>query len=187
MAGGHNGGTFWDPLTWNSARMDTVERNIFLVTVRSLARSARSRFWRVHDHVPRLDPKYSTLGYNKFWCFVVDTGLTATQTNIKCDGTIPAADHGPRDAYRLGWHQQLTREFSKIIPDGLLTPVRTCSTSSASRRRWASATATLAPDTNIVDPQNSEARAMVTVGSSSASPGPLEGLHGGRYGLHARG
>jgi hypothetical protein len=156
-AGGHNGGTFWDPLTWNSARMDTVERNIFPVTGSkpgAIGTALGSGVYMTTYH--ELDPKYSTLGYNKFWCFVVDTGLTATQLNIKCDGTIPAwLTTVPTT--RTGWDgTNVTREFSKIIPDGLLTPGSHVQYFFRKSQSLGVGTATLAPDTNIVDPQNSE-------------------------------
>jgi len=72
------------------------------------------------------DPKFATLGVNKFRCFVVDTTKSATSSpagqNVVCDGTVPAwLSVVPQS--RTGWDgTSVTKEGSKIIPDGLLTP-----------------------------------------------------------------
>jgi hypothetical protein len=120
--GNHHGNVWWDYLTWNSARLDTTERNIFPVA----GKITTSRFgtsgvgWMTTYH--ESDPKFNTLGYNKFRCFMVDTAGSATQTNIICDGTVPVyLTTVPQS--RTGYDgSNVTKEFSKIIPDGLLTP-----------------------------------------------------------------
>ncbi|MBI5169986.1 MAG: hypothetical protein HZA61_10895, partial [Candidatus Eisenbacteria bacterium] len=156
-AGGHYGGTFWDPMTWNSARMDTVERNIFPVTGSkpgAIGTSLTAGQYMTTYH--ELDPKYSTLGFNKFWCFVVDTALSATQLNIRCDGTVPAWLTTVPPS-RTGWNgATVTREFTKIIPDGLLTPGSHVQYFFRKSQSLGIGTAVLAPDTNTVSPQNSE-------------------------------
>src|SRR5262249_5301814 len=72
------------------------------------------------------DPKFATLGISKFKCFVIDTTKTASSTpaldNVSCNGVLPAwLTTVPQS--RTGWDGQAsTKEFTKIIPDGLLTP-----------------------------------------------------------------
>jgi hypothetical protein len=72
------------------------------------------------------DPKFATLGVNKFRCFVIDTTKAAasspTLNNVNCTGVIPAWLTAVPQS-RTGWDGNLqTKEFTKIIPDGLLTP-----------------------------------------------------------------
>jgi hypothetical protein len=123
--GTHNGPGGWDPLTWNSCRMDTVEMNVFPVgggvpTGTSLTPG------RYMTTIHESDPKFVTLGVNKFKCFVIDTTKAATSTatlnNVNCTGAVPAWLTAV-PAARTGWDgSTTTKEFSKIIPDGLLTP-----------------------------------------------------------------
>ncbi len=156
-AGGHNSGTFWDPMTWNSARMDTVEINIFPVTgSKPGAISPAITGGRYMTYYHDLDPKFSTLGFDKFRCFVVDTNASAVQTNIKCDGTVPAwLSTVPQS--RTGWNGAvLTKEYSKIIPDGLLTPGSHVQYVFRKQDQALTSGVFLVPDTNTVSPQNGE-------------------------------
>ncbi len=115
--GDHFGGTRWDYLTWNSARCDSAQVNFF-------GNSPAANTWMGTYH--ESDPKFATLGTNKFKCFIVDTTKAATSTgalnNVICDGTLPAwLTTVPQS--RTGWDgSATTKEFTKIIPDGLLTP-----------------------------------------------------------------
>ena len=86
-AGDHHGHTSWDHLTWNSARMDTTQLNMFPVggavpTGTGLTPGA----WMTMYH--ESDPKYATLGVNKFKCVVIDTTKAATSSpalnNVNC-------------------------------------------------------------------------------------------------------
>jgi len=117
-AGAHAGGV-WDYLTWNSARCDTAENNVFPVTGK-ITGGIVGGTWAnmLHDS----DPHFATLGITKFRCFMQDTAGTAANNNILCDGTIPAwLTTVPQD--RTGWDGvATTQEYTKIIPDGLLTP-----------------------------------------------------------------
>jgi hypothetical protein len=126
-AGTHNGHTRWDPLTWNSARCDTTEINVFPVQgiVSSVLGGATStRAWMSCYH--EADPKFAALGINKFKCFVIDTTKAASSTgtldNMSCNGVVPAwLTTVPQS--RTGWDgSATTKEFTKIIPDGQLTP-----------------------------------------------------------------
>jgi hypothetical protein len=80
--------------------------------------------WMADIH--EADPKFATLGVNKFKCFVVDTTKAATSSpslaNVVCDGTVPAwLTTVPQS--RTGYDgSNITKEFTKIIPDGILTP-----------------------------------------------------------------
>src|SRR5262245_3229314 len=119
-AGTHAGG--WSPLVWNSARCDTSELNIFRVGGITNTGFPGSYMTMLHEG----DPKFNTLGFLKNKCFVADTTKAATSSpsgqNVVCDGTVPAwLTTVPQS--RTGWDGQAqTREFTKIIPDGLLTP-----------------------------------------------------------------
>jgi hypothetical protein len=100
--GSHTGPNGWDPLTWNSCRMDTLELNIFPVggavpTGTSLLPG------RYQTTIHESDPKFATLGVDKFKCFVVDTTKAATSTatlnNVNCTGV---AHDDSQVAHRLG-------------------------------------------------------------------------------------
>lgn len=116
-AGNHSSG--WDYLTWNSCRADTCELNVFPVSGKiGTGITAGTYANMIHE----ADPKFATLGITKFRCFVVDTFLAATQLNINCSGTVPAW-LSTVPVTRTGWNGSMTtQEFTKIIPDGLLTP-----------------------------------------------------------------
>ncbi|MFN8586943.1 MAG: FlgD immunoglobulin-like domain containing protein [Candidatus Eisenbacteria bacterium] len=156
-AGGHYGGTFWDPMTWNSARMDTVQANIFRVTgSKPGATGDGLTAGRYMTTYHELDPKYSTLGISKFKCFVVDTNQSAVGTNIRCDGFVPAwLSTVPQN--RTGWDGTTTTlECTKIIPDGLLTPGSHVQYFIRKQDTAGLGVAQFAPDTALVDPQNRE-------------------------------
>lgn len=118
-AGTHFGGHTWDHLTWNSARCDTAEANVFPVAG-LIGTGLTSGLYANTLHEE--DPKFATLGITKFRCFVVDTARAAENANIVCDGTVPAwLSSVPY--WRSGWDgNTTTKEHTKIIPDGLLTP-----------------------------------------------------------------
>ena len=152
-AGDHHGGTYWDYLTWNSARMDTTERNYLPVASPILASSLTPGNYMTTYH--ELDPKFATLGYNKFKCFVVNPAQSAVNSNVICDGTVPAWVLVAGTGYD---GNAQTKEFSKIIPDGLLTPgshvqyfFRKGPVAGAVAGPFA-----MVPDTNTVTPQNRE-------------------------------
>jgi hypothetical protein len=121
--GTHNNGQYWDYLTWNSARCDSAEANIFPVVGKSTTGLTAGLYASMYHES---DPKFTVLGIDKYRCFIVDTTKAAqvdpTFDNIECDGGHPAyLDVVPRS--RTGWDGTvITREFTKIIPDGLLTP-----------------------------------------------------------------
>ena len=111
----HPGGV-WNQNIWNSARMDTAENNLFPTANNGAAVGLAAGNWASTYH--ESDPKYATLGISKFICaMTIPTGAT-NSTNILCDGTNWGA-YGAGS----GWDGvTTTREHTKIIPDGLLTP-----------------------------------------------------------------
>ena len=143
--GGHHAGS-WDPNTWNSARCDTAERNLFPVDSLGNLSELQPCLWSATYH--EADPKYATLGIAKNRCFVVDPSGPVNSTNITCDAVPPWLSPGS------GYDgNQQTKEYTKIIPDGLLTPgshveyflrISPLSTPGAFR---------MAPDTTKVTPQ----------------------------------
>jgi hypothetical protein len=159
--GTHGGAGGWDPTTWNSCRMDTVQLNIFPVggaVPTGTGLIAGQYMTMIHES----DPKFATLGVNKFKCFVIDTTKAATSgpgtsNNVACDGTVPAwLTTVPQS--RTGYDGNAsTKEFSKIIPDGLLTPgshVQYFYRKSHSADPFLSHA--MCPDTNFITPQSRE-------------------------------
>jgi len=158
--GTHTGPGGWDPLTWNSCRMDTLEVNIFPVggTVPTGTALTPGRYQTtIHES----DPKFATVGVNKFKCFVIDTTKAAnsspTLNNVNCTGVVPAWLTAVPQS-RTGWNgSATTKEFSKIIPDGLLTPG---SHVQYFYRKSHAADPNLnyamCPDTNVITPQPRE-------------------------------
>ena len=159
-SGNHNGHTRWDPLTWNSARMDTAQLNVFPVggTVPT-SQGLVTNGWMTMYH--ESDPKFVTLGVNKFKCFVIDTTKaftsSPTSNNAICSGVVPAwLTTVPQS--RTGFDgSPTTKEFTKIIPDGLLTP------GSHVQYFYRKAHAidpfvryAMCPDTNFITPQPNE-------------------------------
>src|SRR5262249_21895459 len=66
----------WDPNGWCSARMDTMERNLFpCENVDANLSSLTPAAWMSTYHEE--DPRYTTLGIAKNRCFVVDASLGA--------------------------------------------------------------------------------------------------------------
>ena len=113
---------YWNRNVWNSARIDTAEVNLFPVQSNAGVFDVNVNFfgtvnWMACYHED--DPKYSTLGVSHNRCFIVNPGASGpvNSTNITCNsvpGWVNAAagyDGVPT-----------TKEGTKIIPDGLLTP-----------------------------------------------------------------
>lgn len=151
--GGHPGGT-WSADVWNSARCDTAERNLFPV-LGGDAPGPTAGYWATMYHEE--DPHLAALGILKNRCFLVDPDGPADHTNITCgEGAYPPA-WVTSDPTRSGYPgTPQTREFTKILPDGLLTPgshVQYFVRKSA----IASPTASLmVPDTGYICPQPGE-------------------------------
>jgi hypothetical protein len=146
--GTHSAG--WNVDTWNSVRIDTVERNIFPVDGRTGNLSSLSPdYYQTTIHEG--DPKFATLGILKNRCFLVDTSSTAvlTSSNIDCY-SVPAWANA---AAGYDGNQQ-TREYTKIFPDGLLTPGSHVQYFIRYSKVGAPAGEfVMAPDTNRISPQ----------------------------------
>jgi hypothetical protein len=158
--GTHTGPGGWDPLAWNSCRMDTLQLNIFPVGGAVPTGTGLSP-GRYQTTIHESDPKFATLGVNKFVCFVSDTTKAATSSptlnNVACDGTIPAwLSTVPRS--RTGWDgSSVTKEFSNIIPDGLLTPGSHVQYFfRKSHAADPNLNYSMCPDTNLITPQSRE-------------------------------
>src|SRR5262249_43658790 len=116
---------------------------------------------RYQTTIHESDPKFASLGINKFRCFVIDTTKVATSSatlnNVNCTGVVPAWLTTVPQAH-TGWDgSATTKEFSKIIPDGLLTPGSHVQyfyrKSHAANPNLAYA---MCPDTNFITPQPNE-------------------------------
>jgi hypothetical protein len=105
--------------------MDTTEVNVFPVGG-AVPTGTGLRPGSYQTTIHEGDPKFATLGIDKFRCFVIDTTKAATSTaalnNVNCTGAVPAWLTTVPPS-RTGWNgSATTKEFTKIIPDGLLTP-----------------------------------------------------------------
>jgi hypothetical protein len=166
-AGDHNGGASWDHLTWNAVRMDTTEINLFPTALALFAGDptgtglggTTGNGWMTMVH--EFDGRYATLGKLKNKCFkeiptapATTTGGPAGGNNVRCDGTVPAWVLVVGTGYDSN---PMTKEFTKIIPDGLLTPG---SHVSYFYRKGHAKNPLLSnancPDTNLITPQNRE-------------------------------
>jgi hypothetical protein len=169
QAGGTAMSGGWNINTWCSARCDTAERNLFPTANNSsvIGISAGTYAAMYHEGDPTAfggtgdednkrfkstDAGYIGFNVPRTRCVMpIPTGVT-TNTNISCDGT-GWGSYGAGS----GWDGlTTTKEYKKIIPDGLLTPgshveyfFRRCDLAATS-------IFDMAPDTNFVAVQNSE-------------------------------
>ncbi len=112
-----SGGTVWSQHVWNSARMDTIENNLFPTKDNGSVIGLTSGLYA--GMYNELDPKFSTLGISKNRCYKVVPNGQNNDANIVCIGAMSAVTY-PASS---GWDgTQTTKEYTKIIPDGLLTP-----------------------------------------------------------------
>jgi hypothetical protein len=116
FASSPNHGGAWNQNIWNSARMDTAENNLFPTANNGSVVGLQPGTWRGTYH--ESDPKFNSLGITKFICAMTVPGGAANSTNILCDGTNFGA-YGAGSGYN---GTNTTKEHTKIIPDGLLTP-----------------------------------------------------------------
>src|SRR6185436_7004674 len=101
----------WDPNVWLSARCDTADANLYALQGRGIVGGPLSgNTWMSTYH--ESDKRFNQLGITKNRCFVVDPA--GVLTNMQCTGTVPG--------YLPAGTAGTTKEFTKIIPDGLLTP-----------------------------------------------------------------
>lgn len=152
---GHGiGGPFamrWNPLAWNSARMDTAESFLHPVLARGVGQPEVGR-WATTYH--ESDPHVATLGILRNLCFVNDTA-GFFPLDVTCgragEAPWPPAWVTAVPASRTGAPPGLqSSEMTKILPDGLFTPGT--HVQYFFRREDAGGVA-LAPDTSLVAPQ----------------------------------
>ncbi|HKQ59536.1 MAG TPA: FlgD immunoglobulin-like domain containing protein [Candidatus Eisenbacteria bacterium] len=137
-------GTAWSQHTWNSARMDTVEENLFLTGNNANVVGNVPGNWAGMLHED--DPNFATLGITKFRCVMVNPSGALNSTNIICDGTGWGAY-----AAGSGWDgTTTTKEYTKIIPDGLLTPGSHVQYFFRKSAASSPAAYEMAPDTNFI-------------------------------------
>jgi len=147
--GNHVGG--WNVHTWNSVRVDTVERNFFPVDGKggNLSFLSASQYQTtMHEE----EPKLATLGILKGRCFMIDTLGVLEHTNITCT-TVPMWLTTLPQNYTGYDGQQQTREFTKIWPDGLFTAGTHVEYFIRLAKIGSEAVFVMNPDTNMITPQ----------------------------------
>jgi hypothetical protein len=90
--------------------MDSAEISLYPITSRNIGNPV-SPVWS--GTISELDQKFATLGISKNVCFLIDPAGANNISNTQCDGTVPAA---------YGAVSGQSKENTKIIPDGYLTP-----------------------------------------------------------------
>jgi FlgD Ig-like domain len=126
----------WSADLWNSARADTAEFNIFPVAAKgNLPLLVSGTYMNTYLEDASATSKYQVLGIIKNRCFMIDTAgaVAVNPSNITCSSvpawatTVPASrtgyrggPGGPGPEVGLSASNQ-TKEYTKIIPDGLLT------------------------------------------------------------------
>lgn len=168
---GHPGGV-WDPNRWNSARMDTTELNFFPITGlfgndASTKLTLASYMTNYHES----DPKFTVLGIAKNRCFFQSTAKPAKLNALKINcgnlsgnpGYPPAiyttpggAPNPGYDANEIAGQPGKTYEFTKIIPDGQMTPGAEIQYFFRKSTVGNAVDFEMSPDTNYIFPQNTE-------------------------------
>ncbi len=146
--GTHVGG--WNPNTWNSVRIDTVEYNLFPMDgVVSNVQGIDETTWQTTIHED--DPNYAVLGISKPRCFPTQLIRDVTSNNTTC-GTAPdwVTANAPADGYN---GDPNTIELTKIFPDGLFTPGTHVEYFLRLSHIGSEATFVMVPDTNYIYPQ----------------------------------
>jgi hypothetical protein len=106
----------WDPNTWNSARCDTAEMNLFACQGKGILGGPPDVCrWMATYH--ESDPHFSVLGVVHNRCFV--RCKTCDVSDVICTGAVPTDDM--IGGYLPVGTAGTTREGTKIIPDDLLT------------------------------------------------------------------
>jgi hypothetical protein len=172
-AGGHPTATtgplaghkVWSPHVWNSARMDTAEINVFNLQKRGVLQPVNPGLFMTTYHESELnDPHRGALGITRNICFVTDSSIAPTARptgEVLCgSGNVPAPpynDYPPEyvTAPGSGYNGlSTTKEGTKIIPDGVLTPG--AHVEYFFRREDNGVFNFTCPDTNVVFPQTCE-------------------------------
>lgn len=144
--------TGWNQNTWNSVRVDTVEINLFPAMANNVNLPAIvADNWQstMHD----AEPKLGVLGILKNRCFLIDpaAGKVVDHTNITCAAVPTWVTNDPVGVGYDG--NQQTREYTKIFPDGLLTPGASVQYFYRYSQIDDPTAVTMLPDTNRIYPQ----------------------------------
>ena len=119
--GGHPLGK-WSEHVWNSARMDTAERNLFPTANNGSVVGLPGGVYATMLHEGATgsedQTKFNNLGITKNRCFMVVPTGDANSTNISCSG-LPPVTYTAAAGYN---GVPTTKEYTKILPDGQLTP-----------------------------------------------------------------
>jgi hypothetical protein len=154
--GAHHGGTWWDHLSWNSARCDTAETNIFPVVghANPIVNPDAGLYQSTYHES---DPHFATLGIAKGRCFLLDPAGYPYTGDISCDPAWNAAHLAWPSTAGTGFDGVwTTKELTKIIPDGLLTPGSHVEYFFRKQRADGSGGFGMVPDTATVSPQVGE-------------------------------
>lgn len=154
--GTHPPGDRWDRNVWNSSRCDTNENNLFPIP----GKGGQPTTGRYCSQRHESDINFTTLGITKNRCFLNDTNGTATNTiagnNVNCT-TVPAWAQDPAIALRAGYDGvQTTKEYTKILPDGMFTPGTHVEYFYRSGNGVSGAQIATMPDTNYISPQSGQ-------------------------------
>jgi len=160
LSGPLAGQKVWSPQVWNSAQMDTAEVNVFQLQKRIAPQPNDPGLFMTAYHETELASAHrGALGITRNICFIADTANTVPTTAVICkggDATYPTYPPVWTGAPGRGFNgSTTTKEGTKIIPDGLLTPGAHVEYFFR-RQDGTSAQIGFCPDTNVVSPQNSE-------------------------------
>jgi hypothetical protein len=160
--GTHAGG--WNVNTWNSVRVDTAERNLFPANSHTANASGGLNVLIVNrwsSTIEESDPHLGTvsapiLGIRKNRCFLEDiaSGAPVDDRNITCSEVPLWAQ-----ASSSGFDGLQTLEYTKVFPDGLLTPGSHVEYFFRQSKLGDEAEFQMVPDTNRIFPQFSTAGA----------------------------
>ena len=146
----------WNPNVWSSARCDTAELNVFAYQSKAvLGGPGDASVWIACYH--EADPHFTGLGLSRPRCYV--RTAASSSNDVICDGTVPsyvACNGIGANCAATGYaaNSTFTREGTKIIPDGLLTPGS--HVEYFFRQLGSDNLTSLLPDTNRVSPQVAE-------------------------------
>src|SRR5262249_7818134 len=134
--------------------MDTAEVNLWLISARPLGGPLIGLWATMYNES---DPKFTKLGLVKNRCWLKDPLGQNNFANTTCDITQTVANWPVTAGYvaENGLPLGKTYEYTKILPDGYLTP-GTHVEYFFRREDNGSPDIGLAPDTNLVFPQISE-------------------------------
>jgi len=155
------GQKIWSPQVWNSARMDTAEFNNFPLSKRGNIQPGNNGVFMTAYHETELaDANRGALGVPRNICFIADTALAVPTSAVICgSGPTPlGTSYPPTWANAAAGFNGVTstKEGTKIIPDGLLTPGSHVEYFFRRQDGTDNINVATVPDTNVVSPQNSE-------------------------------